>query len=240
MKSYYADNLVTLYHGDCRELLPSLQGVDLVLTDPPYGIGLKANYRQTRDASQLRDTRRHAWMSRSHNLIQGDSEPFNPSHLLSFRYIVLWGANAYSSLLPSSYSWFVWDKKDGRGASNGFSDAEMAWVRGDFNSVRIFHHLWTGYQRDSEVGERVLHPTQKPIALMRWCISYFPLARIILDPYVGSGATLRAAKELGRHAIGIEIEEKYCEIAARRLEVTQPALFTAPTKQRQEQASCFQ
>ena len=81
----------------------------------------------------------------------------------------------------------------------------------------MFHHLWIGYQRDSETGDKVLHPTQKPVALMSWCISLAGDVQTILDPFAGSGTTGRAAKDLGRKAVLIEIEERYCEIAARRM-----------------------
>lgn len=216
---YYQDNQVVIYHGDCLEILPSLSSVDAVITDPPYGIALKANYLKTRKASQERDTRRHAWMSRKHDDIHGDDRPFDPAPFLNFPIVLLWGANAYAEKLPSRYSWLVWDKKDGRGAKNSFSDCELCWCSGvPFNSVRIFRHMWTGYQRDSEVGQKSLHPTQKPVKLMQWCIEKAGMPKTILDPYMGSGPTLRAAKDLGLQAIGIEINERYCEIAAKRME----------------------
>ena len=111
-----------------------------------------------------------------------------------------------------------WDRKDNRGADNDATDCELAWVKGlKYKTTRIFRHLWTGFQRDSEVGEKFIHPTQKPISLMGWCLGWFPEAGIVLDPYMGSGPVMRAAKDLGRKAIGIEIEEKYCEIAVKRL-----------------------
>ena len=112
----------------------------------------------------------------------------------------------------------MWDKKCDRVPQNNFSDCELAYTRGlAHKSVRMFRHLWTGYQRDSEIGEKVIHPSQKPVELMRWCLGFAPKAQTILDPFMGSGTTLRAAKDLGRKAIGIEINRDYCEIAKRRL-----------------------
>jgi DNA modification methylase len=220
MKPYYQDDYCTIYHGDCREILPTLPKVDLVLTDPPYGIGLDTDYAETRIRTDMLDKRRHGWNSRKHlPSIHGDDQPFDPAFLLGVSsQLMLWGAQNYASRLPDKYSWLAWDKRDNRGADCSLGDCELCWCSGvKFKSVRMFHHLWIGYQRDSEVGEKVLHPTQKPVALMAWCISLADNPQTILDPFMGSGATIRAAKDLRRRAIGIELEERYCEIAARRL-----------------------
>jgi len=215
VKPYYQDDAVVIYHGDCREILPELGPVDLVLTDPPYGIdvctrgGLKARGYRPYD----RGCKSHVWPA-----VIGDKEPFQPDLFLQFENIVLWGANHYASRLPDSSCWFVWDKKTERGAASDITDCELAWTRGlTFKTVRIFRHMWAGFQRDSEVGHEHLHPTQKPIALMTWCLNFFPRVKSVVDPFCGVGPTLRAAKDLGRKAIGIEIEEKYCEIAAKRM-----------------------
>ena len=95
------------------------------------------------------------------------------------------------------------------------SDAELAFCSG-IKTVKMFHYLWHGLCRDGEIGEH-LHPTQKPLALMRWCLSFAPDAKTILDPFMGSGTTLVAAKREGRQATGIELEERYCEAAVKRL-----------------------
>jgi len=219
MKPYYDDGKgIVIYHGDCREILPQLPKVDLVLTDPPYGINWNTAYKTGREQIYLKRTDRWNWQGRDHAAIHGDDKPFDPTFLLTFKHLALFGPNSYASRLPDSYSWLVWDKKTERGASNRFGDAELIYCRGaNFSSVRIYRHMWSGYQRDSETGERVLHPTQKPAELIRWIIGFFDCSGTILDPFMGSGPTLRAAKDLHRQAIGIEIEEKYCEIAAKRL-----------------------
>jgi len=115
--------------------------------------------------------------------------------------------------VPPSRGWLVWDKVNG---DNDFADCELAWTNIK-TSVRIFRHMWNGMLRQSERDVKRVHPTQKPVALMTWCLSFAPESNSIIDPFMGSGTTLRAAKDLGMKAIGIEIEEKYCEIAAKRL-----------------------
>jgi DNA modification methylase len=206
---YYDDGTCTIYHGDCREILPMLPraSADLIIADPPYGAG----------TSRRGIAMGRPW-HRSHDFLIGDTEPFDPTPLLCFPRLVLFGANYYADKLPPSGSWLVWDKRRGGTVTPGWngSDAELAWTNLG-NSVRVFSHLWTGYKRDSEISQHY-HPTQKPVALMAWIIAQFTQpGDLILDPYMGSGPVLRAAKDLGRRAIGIEIEERYCEIAARRL-----------------------
>lgn len=209
MTPYYDDGRCVIYHGDCRDVLPSLAGIDLVLTDPPYGVSLNTAYR---DAQRGRLTNANNYAP-----VHGDDEPFDPSHLLAYPGAVLWGANYYAHRLPPRGSWLVWDKRDGSGY-NDQADAELAWVSGVTGTVpRLFAHRWNGMIKASERDQRRVHPTQKPVALMAWCLSFFPDARLVCDPYMGSGPTLRACKDRGVRAIGIEIEERYCEIAAKRL-----------------------
>jgi site-specific DNA-methyltransferase (adenine-specific) len=211
MNPYYQDDAVTIYHGDCREILPLLElgSIDLVLTDPPYGVGLNTGYAK---ASRGNLTAAH-----DYPLVFGDDKPFDPVPWLQWENVVLWGANYYSDKLPQSNVWLIWDKRDGI-AMNDQADCELAWTRGTKGTVpRTYHHLWNGMLKDSERDQRRVHPTQKPVALMAWCLNFYPNAVTILDPFMGSGTTLRAAKDLGRKAIGIEIEERYCEIAAKRM-----------------------
>ena len=203
---YYQDQYATIYHGDCREILPMIEPVDLVLTDPPYGI----SYSHGKGGGKL--ARSTAF---DHHPIVGDDRPFDPQPFLSFPDAVLWGANHYASRLPDSACWLVWDKREGV-CSNDQADCEMAWTTLK-QPARLNRHLWNGMLKKSERGERRCHPTQKPIAIMKWCLGFFPKVKTVLDPFMGSGTTLRAAKDLGLKSIGIELEEKYCEIAANRL-----------------------
>ena len=214
VKPYYEEPGITIYHGDCRDILPSLPKVDLVLTDPPYGIG----YSHGKGGGKLARSTQF-----DHHPIIGDDKPFDPKPFLNYPEVILWGANHYASRLPDSAHWLIWDKRDGI-CTNDQSDCEMAWVKGKGNA-RIFRHLWNGMLKASEQGEKRVHPTQKPVELMQWCIQNITTNtyQTILDPFMGSGTTLRAAKDLGRKAIGIEIEEKYCEIAVKRL--AQEVLF---------------
>lgn len=208
MKPYYEHAGIVIYNADCREILPHIGPVDLVLTDPPYGIAHPTDY-SSRGRGPLAN-------AKDYSPIVGDSERFDPKFLLQYP-CILWGSNYYAEKLPPSSGWLVWDKRvqDGKGV-NDQSDCELAWAN-FVKGARIFRHMWNGFWKDSERGESY-HPTQKPIALMRWCLSlrWTPLGTVA-DPYMGSGPVLLAAKQLGRRAIGIEIEEKYCEIAAKQL-----------------------
>jgi site-specific DNA-methyltransferase (adenine-specific) len=211
VKPYYEQDGITIYHGDCREVLPVVGRVDLLLADPPYGVNFVVQ-------KQIVGVGNRRIAMGGKPPVYGDDKPFDPSHLLHFGRVILFGANHYSDKLPVSGGWIVWDKTGGgRGPDNSFADCELAWT-----NVRktpdIYHHLWKGLVRDSEVGDKVLHPTQKPVALMRWLITkYTQPQHVVVDPYMGSGPVLLAAKETGRRAVGIEFEERYCEIAANRL-----------------------
>ena len=229
MKPYYQDNAVTIHHGDCRDILLSLPKVDLVLTDPPYGINLDTS-----------NTKYKHGISR--NGIVGDIKAFDPSIILTLgRPTIIWGGNCFASRLPDYPGWLCWNKTVRDGALIRQADMELAWTN-FVKRPRAKQHLWIGAYRASESGEQALHPTQKPLVLMQWCIriadEYLKVENI-LDPFMGSGTTLRAAKDLGRKAIGIEIEEKYCEIAAKRCsEPMQEFMFDLP-KQKELQRELF-
>lgn len=205
---FYDADGITIYHGDAREILPllSVEG-GAVLTDPPYGIAHVSGGGTGGKWHKVR----HQGVT-----ITNDDRPFDPSHLLAPHLpCILWGANFYSDKLPGG-GWIVWDKRRGiEDMDFNRSDAELAYFS-ESKTVRTFRHLWHGLCRDSEVGDH-LHPTQKPVALMAWCIGLLGTPPLILDPYCGSGPVLRASKNAGRRAIGIEINGDYCEIAARRL-----------------------
>lgn len=210
MKPYYQDDNVTLYHGDCLEILPHIVA-DVLVTDPPYGIGLDTENR-SRGRSKLTK-------SNDYPPVHGDDKPFDPTPFLCFDRMVIFGANNFAEKLPPSQAWIVWDRLDGiwgkreQGFNDG-ADAELAWTNLP-GTVRTYRHRWLGMMRK---GEPFLHPTQKPIGLMMWAIEKASdPGDIIFDPFAGSGSTLRAAKDLGRKAIGIEIDESYCEIIVKRL-----------------------
>ena len=208
MKPYYADDAVTIYHGDCRETLTGLVW-DVLLTDPPYGIGAdsaqrgRAGRRDGKAATASRDYGASDWDS-------SVPDAYLLEHLTE-RPAIVWGGNFMG--LPPSACWLVWDKDNG---TNGYADCELAWTNLT-GAVRRLRWRWMGMLQELAGADKEVrvHPTQKPEPVMQWCIGFLPPGTL-LDPFMGSGTTLRAAKDLGRKAIGIEIEERYCEIAARR------------------------
>lgn len=216
---YYKDSLVEIWHGDCRELLSSLR-FDFICTDPPYGINHPTNYK-TRGREKLA-------ACTDYILVYEDDKPFDPSHLLAMNCpLLLWGANYYADKLPPSGGWLVWDKE--RPDTLDQSTCELAWTN-FVKGVRRFRYQWNGMLRDGDEG--LVHPTQKPVALSEWIMGLcWTPTGTVCDPYMGAGGTLKAAKLLNRKAIGIEIEERYCEIAARRCESIQAGLFDAPVVQ---------
>ena len=208
MKPYYEDKYVTIYHGDCREILPTLPKVDLVLTDPPYGVDI-ASKDQVGGSVLAQNTK--------HIVSDWDSKSIDDEVMLIVvqmgRQAMVFGGNYYS--LPPSPCWLIWNKR-GNHPSNNFADCELIWTSMSKPS-RIYTYWWQGMmQQDMKNKDYHYHPTQKPISVMRWCITQANEPQTILDPFMGSGTTLRAAKDLNRHCIGIEIEEKYCEITANR------------------------
>lgn len=211
MTPYYEYDSVKLYHSDCLELIPKLETIDAVITDPPYGIAELNKF----------GTRGNLSSATPYKPIFGDDRPFDPTPFLEYPITCLWGANWYADKLPPRGSWIVWDKREG-GTPDNFSDCEMAWTN-QGNVARIFRHKWRGFIRASERGEPRLHSTQKPVALMQWCMDTLkiPIKATILDPFMGSGTTGVACVQTGRRFIGIEIDEHYCEIAAKRIAAAQ-------------------
>ena len=207
MNPYYADDLVTIYNARCEDVLPGIDPatVDLLLTDPPYGMALNADY-ASRTGGKRADLRK------LHANVEGDDKPFDPAPLLAYRRSVLFGANWYADRLPPSGSWLVWNRRSHSHAA----DAELAWTNLG-GTVRMFTHAWDGFARSSENSYHV-HPTQKPTALMRWIVDrWTEPGDLVLDPYMGSGPVAQACHELGRRYIGIELVEDYCRIAVSRL-----------------------
>ena len=202
ISTYYSYNGITIYKGDAREILPQLPIADLLLTDPPYGIN---------------------WLG--HPSSEVDYIPIqNDAHEMDLKFIfeneclnkVIFGANCFPKQLPHRGRWLVWDKRvDPKCDKMLGSPIELAWTSrtSGFDWICRVQH---GGVVNSDGGKR-FHPTQKPIQLMEFVLNKYPQARTIIDPFMGSGTTLLAAKLLGRKAIGIEIEEEYCKIAVERL-----------------------
>jgi site-specific DNA-methyltransferase (adenine-specific) len=196
---YYDQDGITIYCGDCRLVLPQLDvKVDLVLTDPPYGI----NYANHPVVGT------HKYKIYTHQSMDWDNaKADNLETIIKLAdYSIIWGGNYYS--LTPSRCWIVWFKPD---APPSIGDCELAWTNIDKPSIVISQSI------AATNSERVGHATQKPLRLIKKCIAFAPQSNLILDPFLGSGTTAVAAKILGRRCIGIEIEEKYCDIAVERL-----------------------
>lgn len=202
---YYQDESVTIYHGDCRDILPTLPSFDLLLTDPPYGI-----------ASIWQGGGGHGWgKARAETAERNEWDEKPPDEatiallLSKAKDAVIWGGNYFA--LPSGRGWLVWNKPE---RNFTMAEAELAWTTREA-VIRV---------RDLPRSEaKRIHPTQKPLSLMAWCLSFFPEAQTVIDPYMGSGTTLRAARDAGKRSVGIELAERWCEAAVKRL--AQGSLF---------------
>jgi DNA modification methylase len=206
----------TLYQGDCLEVMPVLGEVDAVVTDPPYGLAQKLQGGTWGKKFAGADD---DWDAKPPILDWIGTTP-----------AIIWGGNYMG--LPPSRCWLTWYKRD---AVRTMADCEHAWTNFDANA-RLFD--WTIAATNAE---RVGHPTQKPVALMEWCLGFLPDAETILDPFLGSGTTLVACAKLGRKGIGIELDPDYFDIACKRVEEAyrQPDLFIEPPKRGEPQQEGF-
>jgi len=202
---YYTDERCTIYNDDCLRVLPWIDAGSIV-TDPPYGIDWRPRVNHTGDD--------HIWH---------DDKPFHPSVFLAFgQYHLFWGAQYFADKLPVRESWLCWVKRpivqDFSRDPRTYATIELAWT--DFAKKPAFKSIaWDGGKRQGAAENRTFsHPSQKPLELMRWCVGMLPDDHgIVVDPFMGSGTTLAACKMEGLTAIGIEVEERYCELAADRL-----------------------
>jgi DNA modification methylase len=187
-----------LWLGDCSNLLAQLEVVDLLLTDPPYGIGEHGGAQRRRGRPGYAKHERKNW-----DKSRPGADVFN-AMLAASREQVIWGGNYFADLLPPTMGWLYWRKLMG----GDFSDGELAWTsrRG---ALREFVKCPKGMDK--------AHPCEKPVALMEWCLGFFPNAETVLDCYMGSGTTLVACAKLGRKGIGIECDAEYFDIAVERV-----------------------
>jgi DNA modification methylase len=220
----------TLILGDCRKIIGGLE-FDAICTDPPYGIG-EGRKASRRTQSAKGDAR---WQGRTcTDYAAKDWDKSAPNLDAVFQSdvsAIVWGGNFFDA--PKSSQWLVWDKRtDG----SDFADCELAWTNLS-GAVRKFEWLWSGFRK--QAPEERFHPTQKPVALMEWCLGFLPDAKTILDPFMGSGTTLVACQRMGRHGIGIELDPDYFAIACRRVDeaARQPDLFIAPKPEAPKQES---
>lgn len=194
-----------LYLGDCREVLPHLPKVDLVLTDPPYGIGAGSGTGGN-NAAKAKDYGPDTW-----------DKTTPPAWLFGLmqemsKHQIIYGGNYF--VLPPSSCWLVWDKDN----SGNFADAELAWTNMQ-KAVRLKKYRWNGMlQEDMKNKEIREHPTQKPVPVMEWSLSHAPESKTVADPFMGSGTTGVACANMGKTFYGIEREPKYFDIACKRIE----------------------
>ncbi len=211
-----------LYQGDCLEVMRALGKVDAVVTDPPYGIdyGRAGGFSASHGWGQWREN--VEWDAERPDAIVFDAM------LAASKEQVIWGGNYFADLLPATMRWLAWDKGQ---RDFSLADMELAWTS-QRKAVRVFT-----YARGKAVKDGKQHPTQKPVALMEWCLGFLPNAETILDPFMGSGTTLVACAKMGRKGIGIELDPDYFDIACKRVEEAyrQPDMFVEPPKPQPKQ-----
>ena len=194
----------TLYLGDCREVMPGLTGIDSVVTDPPYGIGFAGQ--------PTRYQRANGMTAEPWDDLPPDDALLNLVRAAALD-VVIWGGNHFA--LPASRGWLVWSKS---GNAPSMADCELAWTSIDMNA-RVFEKSVKSASLEKNL-QTAAHPTQKPVVLMEWSIE-FTRGDLVCDPFLGSGTTGVACARLGRRFIGVEIEERYFDIACRRIEAAQ-------------------
>lgn len=224
---YFDDGQIQIWHGDCLEILPTLEpgSVDLVLTDPPYGIAERTDRGTKRRGTAFGGKPGGSYIGATDfPPVHGDEAPFDPSPLLKFRRVSLFGGNHFAHMLPPSSSWVVWDKLDGLTTTrrqiglDDNADCELIWTNIG-GPARLIPHRWKGLVKASEHGKTRVHPTQKPTALMVFLVELWTKpGDLVLDPYMGSGPIAKACHMTGRRYIGIEIHEPYVRKAVESLQ----------------------
>lgn len=207
MTPYYSDAFTTIYHGDCREIMPLLK-FDVIVGDPPYGI----------NGNWINATARKK--------IVGDDSYELAQWLLNYPApaTVVWGAHAFPHLLQPGGRWFVWDKRTNENADRMIGTPyEFAYSNTSGKNV-MMRCMHGGVVNANNPGKAREHPTEKPVSMIMQLLAHVPNG-IVIDPFMGSGTTLTAARRVGRTSIGIEIDKQYCEIAANRASNEPPTLF---------------
>ena len=214
----------TLYCGDSLEILPQLEKVDAVVTDPPYGINENSKKAASRgNLAKPKDYGEFFW----------DKKPIDEKTIKILKNIskhqIIFGGNFFDGLGKTS-CWLIWDKQNG---NNDFADCEMAWTNLN-KAVRRIYWRWNGMIRKGH--EERFHPTQKPLGVISWCLSFIDDDQTILDPFMGSGTTGVACVKKGKKFVGIELDKKYFDIACKRIETAykQPDLFIEPKSKAQQ------
>jgi len=217
IEPYYHYDNITIYLGDCIDVLSHLDKSATIITDPPYGTkcSFEKNFGKTQ-TDGAGNTRRY-W-NEYPDQMAWDKERVDRKYfdlMLEFKNQIIWGGNFYTDYLPVNPCWIVWDKDNG---SFSYADCEVAWTSFK-GAIRKFKWRWNGMlqEHSGRYKEKRFHFTQKPLELMKFCIHFKPDIDYVIDPFMGAGTTLVAAKELRKKAIGIEMQEQYCDIAIERL-----------------------
>jgi len=207
----------TLYLGDCMDVIPTLDKVDAVVTDPPYGV----DYNPKRH-------KKYNGQENQFEKIKNDNKEINLGFIFELKCPkIIWGAENLYKQLPHRGRWACWYKRSFANKPNTMTsgDFELAWMDKESGFYKFIHCVHGGViNADSTVGnnEKRCHPTQKPIHVMEQSINFITKENeIILDPFMGSGTTLVACVKMGKSGIGIEIDEDYFDIACKRIEDAQ-------------------
>ena len=198
--------------NDVEKLINNTK-IDICYTDPPYGINEKGD----RTARKTGLAKNHNFKDFKDDTIDYAVEAYQiVEGVLQIPRQVWWGANYYCHALPQSNNWFVWDKRVENKMADTQSDCELAWVKSKWSSVRIFRHLWKGFNKASERNQPRVHPTQKPVALAEWSFDYFKEVNTVLDLFGGSGSTLIACEKTNRSCFMMEFEPHYVDVIIKR------------------------
>lgn len=210
----------TLYNADMTDVVSLVSKTAVVITDPPYGMAYNASSKKAlsraRRSTSSRAAETYAHISKA---IAGDEAAFEPAPMLGFGRCILWGANWYADALPPSGKWLCWDKREETTPDDG-SDFELAWTNLPGKASRMHRQLWRGVcLRGEENGRKRLHPTQKPVALLDWCLTQAKVqpGETVFDPYMGSGTLGVACLRRGVHYIGVDIDPAFFDTACARL-----------------------
>lgn len=210
-KPYYYDEWVTIYHGDCQDILPSLSKIDIVLTDPPYGIENRSG-----TVSLSRSNKNNYTINDTKNYVLNTVIPIVTICIENYKNVVI---------TPGPKMFCYYPQPDDFGVFYQPATVSLSrWGRADAQPIFYYgipyyagKNITPNSYKLIEPPEKNGHPCAKPYKAWKWLLNKTSdINNIILDPFMGSGTTLKAAKDLNRHCIGIEIEEKYCEISAKR------------------------
>lgn len=214
--------------GDCISVMPTLGRFDAVVTDPPFGIKRDKGFGVGGSAGWGGFYAKREGVKRYEGAWDAERPPeaFFQSALAMADRAIIWGGQFFADLLPPQGKWLWWDKCQ---TMPSFGDGEMAWTNLSGDAPKKFVYSNNGLMAKEK--NRV-HPTQKPIAVMEWCLGFLPDAKTILDPFMGSGTTLVACQRMGRHGTGIELDPDYFDIACRRVDeaARQPDLLIEATR----------